>query len=69
MLEQESHKDNMIQPDIPALEDADALQSYCFDTIFSSSVIEHIEDDRTALSTCGTSWTRAGLSLVAIAKR
>lgn len=40
----------VIQADISALEDADSLRSYRFDTIFSSNVIEHIEDDRTALS-------------------
>jgi len=40
----------VIQADIASLDEVETLQGYEFDTIFSSNVIEHIEDDRTALS-------------------
>jgi SAM-dependent methyltransferase len=40
----------VIRADIATLENFDALQGYEFDTIFSSNVIEHIEDDGAALA-------------------
>jgi SAM-dependent methyltransferase len=40
----------VIQADIATLGSVESLRDYGFDTIFSSNVIEHIEDDRAALS-------------------
>jgi len=40
----------VIKDDISNLEDAERLRNYRFNTIFCSNVLEHIEDDRRALS-------------------
>lgn len=40
----------VIQADIATLDNVDTLRIHEFDTIFSSNVIEHIEDDRAALA-------------------